>query len=88
MSLPTPEFTVDDIQKLEARIDELKKALKPFADAADGFKLKSRNTPLEYLESDGNYCSLYYQYEDGDDTDDIELTVAELLQARNVYYGD
>jgi hypothetical protein len=75
-------FTIDDIHELEARIDELERALAPFANAAEGFS--DGSIILEYRESDGDYYTVFYDNKDGV----FELSVAELLLAKRIYNNE
>ena len=65
------------IDALTRRIQELEAALRPFAQAADGFK--DGDIYLEYRESDGSYVQLYQ------DNEALQsLTTQNLINAANV----
>lgn len=65
------------MSQLEIRVAELEAALKPFAEAAKGFK--KGNAPLMYMETDEQAYVLFR-----DDDSERELTVQELLNAAKV----
>ena len=73
---------MNDNAHLLERIEELEAALKPFADAAEGFKENGRSLDLEYQESNGEMYILYI-----DDAKKFPLKVAHLIDAAKAMKG-